>query len=309
MMTTATALTRADIECLPNFKKKTAREYSAACPFCGTGDDRFLYWPDNGNYWCRVCEASGFVEDTNRLIMTEAQREAAQRAQAERQRKLQEQQQSAVDKVATMQTRVKWYHDQVSYALAYWYSQGLTDHTIDRYLLGYAPECPTFPKSPSYVIPYFLQDKLVSIRHRLANPDGSGKYRPEFAGLPVQLFNADALRGDEIPFDEGEAVLVEGEVKAMVLYQHGFRAVGVPGVNSWKDEWLPLFKDISRVFIAFDPGKEVERQAFKIGRQLARAGLDIRVAAMPAKPDDMFVRYGCQVGDFMRILSQGRVIR
>jgi NADH-quinone oxidoreductase subunit I len=55
-------LTTQDIECLPNYRKKTAKEWSSTCPQCG-GVDRFLFWPDDGNYYCRRCELSGFVTD------------------------------------------------------------------------------------------------------------------------------------------------------------------------------------------------------------------------------------------------------
>jgi len=36
-------------------------EYWGACPFCGTGDNRFHVWPHAGrpHYWCRVCDAKG----------------------------------------------------------------------------------------------------------------------------------------------------------------------------------------------------------------------------------------------------------
>jgi len=57
-------LTQANIESLPNYRKKTAREWSSACPSC-SGKDRFLFWPDKGNYLCRKCGLKGFVIDGN----------------------------------------------------------------------------------------------------------------------------------------------------------------------------------------------------------------------------------------------------
>jgi hypothetical protein len=33
-------------------------EYHCPCPSCG-GDDRFMFWPQTGRYWCRQCEANG----------------------------------------------------------------------------------------------------------------------------------------------------------------------------------------------------------------------------------------------------------
>ncbi len=34
-------------------------EYHSACPFCGEGDDRFMFWPSQNRYWCRRCDKKG----------------------------------------------------------------------------------------------------------------------------------------------------------------------------------------------------------------------------------------------------------
>lgn len=41
------------------YRKKSAQEYSGPCPFCQAGEDRFCIWPEEGRYWCRVCQAKG----------------------------------------------------------------------------------------------------------------------------------------------------------------------------------------------------------------------------------------------------------
>lgn len=53
-----------------NFKDKKAKdgEYAGACPFCMTGEDRFIVWtrPSDGSnpsYWCRQCDKKGDVVD------------------------------------------------------------------------------------------------------------------------------------------------------------------------------------------------------------------------------------------------------
>lgn len=33
-------------------------EYHCPCPACG-GNDRFMFWPEEGRYWCRQCDAKG----------------------------------------------------------------------------------------------------------------------------------------------------------------------------------------------------------------------------------------------------------
>lgn len=48
-----------------SLKKKTAKESSSACPFCG-GEDRFCVWPEDNRAWCRGC---GWAGDDIQLIM------------------------------------------------------------------------------------------------------------------------------------------------------------------------------------------------------------------------------------------------
>lgn len=297
MSTPATAtiqLNQAAIECLPNYKKKTATEYSSACPICG-GEDRFLFWPGEGNFFCRKCDLRGFVSDGNTLTFD---REAWLRWQAqetERKREEEAKRLSLLDRLA-QSGRAKMYHYQMT-DRAYWYDQGLTDATIDRFELGYSPACPTCPDCPSYTIPVYYQGRLYNLRHRLKGRD-KDKYRPEMAGLPSCIFNADALQADD-----WMTVLVEGEVKAMVLTQHGFNAAGIPGANNFKEKWLKLFSELQVIYVALDPGKEGEAE--KIALSIKGAGVQVRLCTFPVKPDDFLVKYKGSRREFMQFLRLG----
>jgi hypothetical protein len=299
MTTTAElSLSRLQIEQLPNYRRKTrAGEYSSSCPVC-QGFDRFLFWPDKGNYLCRRCELKGFVIESNLLTFSTDQYDAWKRAEAERQQKERRQQRDTIGRLSVV--RAELYHAQMA-DRSYWYQQGLNDETIDRFKLGYSPTCPTYPDSPSWTIPIFYQGKLYNIRHRLARPNGSGKYRPEMAGLPATVFNADVL-------DSGDwmIVLVEGEIKSLVLTQAGFSAVGIPGANSFKDKWLKLFKPDSVVYVALDPG--ADEQAREIGSALKAGGIEARVCSVPCKIDDMLVKYGGSPADLVKFLAMGKKV-
>ena len=305
---TTQRLSRLDIESLPNYKKKTSREWSSTCPICG-GQDRFLFWPADGNYYCRQCELSGFVLEVDQKYLTAEQREAWARATAERKRKEADDRLSAIERLQQMVGKVKWYHSQVSQALDYWYSQGLTDSTICQYQLGYCPQCPTDPDSPSFTIPYFCAARLIHLRHRLKYPNGHGKYRPEFAGLGNQLFNADTLAiKDDISFgflESGEVLIVEGEIKTMVLEQVGFKTVGIPGANSWRDDWASELKGIERAFVCLDPGADI--QAARIASSLKSQHIESKIVVCPVKPDDLFIRYAGTPGDLLELIHQGRM--
>ena len=182
---------------------------------------------------------------------------------------------------------------------SFWYDKGLLDETIDWFELGYCPSCPTAPGRESYTIPVMYLGKLYNIRHRLVNSDDKGKYRPEMAGLPAAMFNADTLHSPG-----GYVTLVEGEVKAMCLEQAGISAIGIPGATCFKSKWLNLFPKTKVVFIALDPGQE--EQAVNIGHMFKSAGIPARVCRFKVKPDDFLVIGENTKEDFMRVLHKGR---
>lgn len=299
MLSTVEKISAADIERLPHYRKATqAGEYSSACPFCNEGRDRFRYWPEVGNFWCRRCDAKGFVDEVSSLQFNPAQYEEWKRHEAERKEKERLAQLSAIDRL-NEQNNVARYHHQLT-DRSWWYDKGLTDKTINLYQLGYTTNCPTAKGRESYTIPVSYRGRLYNIRHRLANGNNGNKYRPEMAGLPATLFNADIL-DDDTGF-VSEVVLVEGEIKTMVLSQYSFDAVGVMGANSFKAKWVEFFKG-KRVYVAFDPG--ADEQAARVWQQLGEAGVNTKLCCFPVKPDDFFVVYGGTPSQFYKFLMLG----
>lgn len=300
MIQDTTTLTRADIEALPGYEKHSTGQWTAAlCPFCGMGKDRFCFWPEKGNWWCRHCEAKGFISDANVLTIDREEYLKWQAAETERKRQEEQKRLSTLELLARS-GKARIYHDQMK-DRSYWYGQGLIDETIDYFELGYCPSCPTSPYSASYTIPITYQGKLYNLRHRLTNPNGSGKYRPEMAGLPACMFNADALHNQE-----WMTVLVEGEVKAMVLEQYGFNAVGIPGASAFKEKWVKLFSTNQIIYVALDPG--AEEQALSIGQSLKGNGIQVRIVHLPVKPDDFLVVYKGTPAELMKFLKLGEAI-
>lgn len=303
MIATDNQLTRQIIEDLPHYRKATNGEYSSACPFCNDGEDRFRFWPEKGNFWCRRCEAKGFVLESTQLQLDPEL--LAEWQAKEDERKLQEAA-SQLEKLERLNAShdVERYHDQLTPgARLWWHTKGVTDATIERYRLGYTTNCPTAKGHESYTIPITYRGRLYNIRHRLADGDNGNKYRPEMAGLPSAMFNADVLQ-DDLGFSS-EVVLVEGEIKAMVLQQYGFDTVAIPGANTFKDKWISLFRTVTRpVYVALDPGVEV--LAAGIWQQLGQAGIDARLCHFPLKPDDFFVLYGGSSLDFFSFLQLGK---
>ncbi len=188
-----------------------------------------------------------------------------------------------------LQQRAGFYHKSLlrdENKRTYWYKQGINNYSIHTFKLGWAYECPVTPYIDSYTIPYIKGSDIINIRHRL-NINGSDKYRPEMSGLSNYLYNVNGLyRQDGLNWP-GDAILLEGEKKAIVFHQHGFRAVSIPGANAWKAEFIKEFHDagINYIYVMLDPG--MEEQANRISDFLNRMGKKSKPIFLPEKPDDM----------------------
>ncbi len=306
-MQTTDTITRQLIEQLPRYRKATSGgEHSSACPFCNAGDDRFRFWPEKGNYWCRRCDAKGFVSDAPGIQLDPAA--LAEWRKAEEERKALETA-TAKEKISRLNAvnSAARYHAQLTPSTRlWWHAKGLTDQSINAWQLGHTTNCPTAPGQEAFTIPIYFNGQLFNIRHRLANADNGNKYRPEVSGLPAAMFNADIL-SDSSGF-VSEVVLVEGEIKAMVLQQYGFEAVGIPGAQTFKDRWLRHFRGCGkRLYVALDPGAEEQGQ--RIWQELGEAGVSAKLCTFPVKPDDFFVLYGGTPTQFYRWLLLGKEYR
>lgn len=277
MIKYTTKLSDMEIRNLPNSKEISGGNYLwSACPFCGTGEDRFVYWPKKGNYWCRKCETKGFVSDApgnyNFHIKPKQNKVTL----------------PTITQIKYLARRAEYYHKSLikdEDKVEYWFNEGISHYSIKLFKLGWAYECPLTPYIDSYTIPYIKGKDIVNIRHRL-NVSGGDKYRPEVTGLSNYLFNVNGLyRQDGINWP-GDAILLEGEKKAIVFHQQGFRAVSIPGVNSWRKDMLKFFHKagIDTIYVMLDPGMEekAERLSFNIKKQ----GKKSKPVFLPQKPDD-----------------------
>ena len=291
-------ITQAEKRWSLDFAKKTAKEYSSACPYCG-GEDRFLIWAE-GNYLCRQCGAKGWVDEKDpkptdtaeaRLRRLEREQATAKRERAELHQRM-----TALERMAKSTDHVAYHQALNSESYQHWLSEGVSVDSIERYKLGFCHRCPTASNgSPSYTIPVVNGGELLNIRHRLIEPCG-GKYRPHMTGLGVQLFNADVLTTGA-----DSVLLTEGAKKAIVAGQFGFSVAAIMGQRSFKPEWLAAFEQVPTVYVALDP--DAMESAYRLGAMFnGRA----RVAHLPCKLDDAFVKYGASAADIRHFLRLAR---
>jgi hypothetical protein len=111
---------------------------------------------------------------------------------------------------------------------------------------------------PAVEIPYADRDgELLATRYRVA-VGGDDKFRWE-KGATTTLYGLHKLEEAE---QAGYLLLAEGESDCHVAWYRGLPAVGVPGVDSWRDEWAPHLEGIPKIFVMVEPdeaGKKLWR--------------------------------------------------
>lgn len=119
-------------------------------------------------------------------------------------------------------------------------------------------------------------------------------------GVNTMPYNADALIGEDT------AVICEGEIDTLTMLQMDFPAVGVPGVHTFKEEWLEIFDEIKRVYIIFDQDPAGKSGAEKVAGKI---GPRSRVVELPKKGidvNDYYVKYGKLREDFDYLFSKAK---
>jgi len=282
-------------------------EYWALCPFHPDSHAGNFSVSEKG-YKCFSCGAAGGLQALAAHLGLQPGKPQGEAERAawfvEKERRLtegREKARSVLEKLQHKRPDLIYYSNLNGQAETVMRTWGLTQETVDLFKIGYCSHCPTSPDSDSFTIPYYHHTKVINLRHRLIKPNGQGKYRPEAAGLPATIFNADLLDSEKW------IVLVEGEFKAMVLTQYGLPAIAIPGVTAFKEDWAQRFSQVDKAHVCLDWGTET--QARRIGGLLSQAGVDVWLVTLPvAKPDDFFVAYGGTVRQFCKYLESGRKV-
>jgi hypothetical protein len=111
-------------------------------------------------------------------------------------------------------------------------------------------------------IPYADRDgDLLTNRYRIA-VGGDDKFRWE-KGSTTTLYGLHKLEEAE---KAGYILLVEGESDCHVAWYRGLPAVGVPGVDNWRDGWALHLDDIPKIFVVVEP----DEAGKKLWRSLVR---------------------------------------
>ena len=163
-----------------------------------------------------------------------------------------------------------------------WQQRGIIPEMQSYWRLGF---CPSFTvgesETPTLTIPVFGEGwELRTLRHRLLNPPKPGdKYRPDRAGLGNHVFMADPDAG----WSASRVLVVEGEIKAMVVYQTlddpAIQVIGIPGKTAAQQVIAALGDGGRDVVVCLDPDAQAEGQS--LARQVGG-----RVLMLVDKVDD-----------------------
>jgi hypothetical protein len=117
-------------------------------------------------------------------------------------------------------------------------------------------------------IPYADQNgELLANRYRIA-VGGDDKFRWE-KGSTTTLYGLHKLEEAE---KTGYVLLVEGESDCHVAWYRGLPAVGVPGVDNWRDEWAEHLNGIPKIFVMVEPDEAGKKLWRSLDRCNALAG-------------------------------------
>lgn len=277
--------------------KRSGNQIHTHCFFCGEEKDKRgrLYIDDSapdsrGLYKCFLCDAKGNL----RTLLTHFGDPLPNEHVVDDRR------------MAINTWAARFYHENLREADRRWLREerGLTDETIDRFMLGYAsggtqlldfllgknftldeirltglagPDRNGEPQDFHYkciTIPYMVGAGCVQIRGRMF--EGHAKYRTP-PGQKARLFNSiDTFSAETV-------IIAEGEFDAMILSQLGYNAVGVPGSTNWTPDWNNYLKEVTHVFIVFDPDDAGRQGSAKIEGML---GPKAKPVTLPVAEDE-----------------------
>jgi len=134
----------------------------------------------------------------------------------------------------------------------YLYDRGITDHTIDRFQLGFYNEWT--------MIPFFVDGSFRNFQMRRDIPTKT--FKKYYDGVGPLLFNSDILKFSDKVF------ITEGPIDALALSQEGFPAISTDMSGNMLPEWYSYFVNQKEIFILFDNDSAGTVEACRVAKVL-----------------------------------------
>jgi DNA primase len=313
--------------------ERRGNRYWGLCPFHSEKTPSFTVLPDQQIYHCFGCKATGdvfrFVQEREHLSFYEALVHLAKRAQIplpreertpEEEKAYQERRRlyEALEMGARFFQHCLTETEDGKAALAYLQGRGLTDETIRRFRLGWAPG---YSKCFRSLAPRFGAEALLKAGLIKPRREGSG-YMDAFFGrviFPITDLNGRVigyggriLEGTAAKYINSaetnlfskrlvlfglaqakeeirrlnQAILVEGYMDVITPHQAGIRNVVAPLGTALTDEQCQLLRrQAEQVVVAFDADTAGQMATLRGLDRLYDAGCDVRVLRIPDGKD------------------------
>lgn len=296
-------------------KKKTAKEYSSPCPFCG-GEDRFCVWPEEN--WAQCIRGCGWKGDDIQLLRDLEKitfKEAAEAAgRTDKFRNIPPKARGQVTEAFPQKGKAFTLPDEKEAleaherllknpeALEYvTKTRGISKEAVEHFRLGLDVD---EAGVRWLTIPHYERGKLLNVKSRRLPPippDAKNRFK-RVTGCRSILFNSDFL--EENP---EEAFVTEGEFDAISLWDQGIKNVvsGTTGAGSFEASWIDALGKVKKIFICYDPDEVGQRGARELARRLGYERAFNVLMPYGHDVNDFFVA-GFEVRDFRNLLLDAR---
>lgn len=328
--------------------RKSGRSFKGLCPFHAEKTPSFFVFPETQTWHCfGACATGGdvfsFVMKHDNLSFPEALRTLAERAGVELRpvRQRDSERDKHLEKLLDINAAATaYYHEKLvrspqgESARTYAASRGLSDETIGKFQLGFAPDQWRSVSNDLLERGYHRED-LLEVGLIIARDDGGfydrfrgrfmipirdvrgrvigfggrvlDKAQPKYLNSPqTPLFNkSHVLFGLDLAKGairaKGEVVIVEGYMDVLQAHQAGFgNVVATMGTALTEDQLNALKRMSKRYILALDPDMAGDQGTLR-GLTVARQALDRQTVPVPTAKG--WIRYESRLDADIRIMA------
>lgn len=266
--------------------KQVGSNWKAKCPLHDEKTASFSVPNDNNFYKCFGCGKSGdvfsLVMELNKISYPEALKFVANKYNIELD-EIKSKYEKPIQRLEKIDTRlIEWFE-----------GRGISNNTLLRF--GITQSIEWMPKAnketTTICFNYFQNNEIVNIKFRAAQKDFKLN-----KGSKLIFYNIDAIK------DETTAVIVEGEIDCLSMYEAGiYNVISVPnGANAngvinlqYLDNCISYFDKIEKVVIAVDSDAAGERLKAELARRLGKDRCQfLKYPADCKDANDVLVKYG-----------------
>ena len=98
-------------------------------------------------------------------------------------------------------------------------------------------------------IPYFNELEILKAAQIRLSINGANNFRWRSGDKPIPY----GLNRLQDAREDDYIIIVEGPSDAQTLWQCGFHAIGIPGVNTWRAEWVAYIEPFGKIYFVREP--------------------------------------------------------